>query len=78
MHSAMKIEVLYTKKCRRWPEIVIKLQRALQKLGLEAEIVTHEIKDLEEAKRLGFLGSPTVKVNGQDLEPQASGAPHLA
>jgi len=78
MHSAMKIEVLYTKKCRRWPEIIEKLKRALRELSLEAEIVTREVRDREEAKRLGFLGSPTVKVNGEDLEPGARGAAHLA
>ena len=54
------------------------LERALQELGLKAQINTHLIRSKEEAQQIQFLGSPTVKINGEDLEPGAKGSVHLA
>ncbi|WP_157627843.1 DsbA family protein [Thermodesulfatator autotrophicus] len=54
------------------------IEKAVKELGLYAQISTQEIKNRKEAEELGFLGSPTVKVNGIDLEPQATGKTFLS
>jgi hypothetical protein len=38
-------------------------------LGVDATISEVEIQDVEQAVRLRFFGSPTVRINGQDIDP---------
>ncbi len=79
MHSApLKIELLYSPRCKSYLQMKTYLERALTQLGLSAELSLREINSKEEAQKQGLLGSPTVKVNGEDLEPGAKGIPHLA
>ncbi|NPA49628.1 MAG: DUF2703 domain-containing protein [Thermodesulfobacteria bacterium] len=79
MHSdILEIEILYTNKCRNWPKVVDLLKQALEELDLPHQISTREIKDRNEAQALSFFGSPTIRVNGEDLEPGASGKINLA
>ena len=40
-------------------------------MKVEVQVEEVEIGDAEEAERLGFLGSPTIQVNGIDIEPGA-------
>src|SRR4051794_37009472 len=37
----------------------------------EAEMVEVEVRDVATAQRIGFLGSPTIRVDGQDVESAA-------
>ncbi len=36
-----------------------------------------EVEDLAEARRKGFTGSPTIRVNGQDIAPPSHGSTSL-
>lgn len=38
-----------------------------------AEVVTVMVGTLEDAERLGFLGSPSIRVDGLDVDPQVPG-----
>ena len=50
----------------------MRLARAvLGELGLPAEVTSVEVRTPEEAQRLRFLGSPSVRVEGSDIEPGA-------
>ncbi len=65
----MKVEVLYFNGCQTY-ETATKTQRAiLLEEGVEAEIKPIAINSDEEAQRLRFPGSPTVRVEGRDLFP---------
>jgi hypothetical protein len=37
--------------------------------GLSADLQVIEVRDQEQAEALQFLGSPTVQINGQDIDP---------
>ena len=39
---------------------------------MQPEIRVVEVEDVETAERLRFLGSPTIRVDGRDIEPGAS------
>jgi len=41
----------------------------MRKAGIEAEPEMVVVDSLEEARRHRFLGSPTVKIDGLDVEP---------
>jgi hypothetical protein len=74
----MKIEVLYVPFCPNYAPTVERLQKVLESLSVRAEICTVAIKTEAQAKAFLFLGSPTVRVNGQDVEPSPGRAPSLA
>jgi hypothetical protein len=74
----MRIEILYVPGCPNYQPTFERLQAVLAseavKAGIEGIHVTTEV----EAKALLFPGSPTVRVNGEDVEPQQTSAPSLA
>lgn len=66
-----KVEVLYFEGCpnHRW---AVELAReVVTELGVDAAVEEVEVKTLEDAERLRFLGSPSVHVDGVDIEPGA-------
>jgi hypothetical protein len=71
----MHIEVLYLKGCPNHRPAVERLRKVLEQEGWPAEILEIEVRDQSEAERLKFPGSPTIRINGQDIEVAArSGA----
>ena len=66
----MKIEILVTPGCQRGQRTAALVAEVAQALAAQAEVETIVVSTPEEADRLGFLGSPTVRVDGVDLEPE--------
>lgn len=64
----MKIDVLYFDGCTNYLPAMDRLRAVLREEGLRAEISVIEVKDESAAKELEFLGSPTIRVNGVDIE----------
>jgi hypothetical protein len=64
----MKIEFLYSKSTGRSPEAEEALRQALEATEIEAEVVYTEVLDSEDAKQKRFLGSPSIRVAGIDVE----------
>ena len=67
----IRVQVLYFEGCPNHRPTVRLVQQVAGELGVAAEIEGVEVKSAEEAERLRFLGSPTVRVNGVDIEPSA-------
>ncbi|TMQ69535.1 MAG: hypothetical protein E6K81_14705 [Candidatus Eisenbacteria bacterium] len=67
----MKIEVLYFVGCPHREATVARTREVLDLIGAEAELVEVEVRDGMDAARLRFPGSPTVRVDGVDIEPDA-------
>lgn len=67
----MTLEVLYFDGCPNHEALVPHLEQLLRAAELPARIVLHRVPDDEAAQRERFLGSPTVRVNGRDVEPGA-------
>jgi len=67
----VKIELLYFDGCPSYQTALKYLEEVIkeQKLGVHVEMV--KIESDEEAQKNKFLGSPTVRVNGLDIEPGA-------
>jgi hypothetical protein len=66
------VEVLYFDGCPNWPGTRSLVERILVDLEVDAEVVPVRVESPEAAERLRFLGSPTVRVNGRDVEPGAA------
>jgi hypothetical protein len=67
----MKIEVLYFAGCPNHAPAVERLKTVLRQDGLTADVYEIEVKDELAAKALNFFGSPTIRVDGLDIEPAA-------
>ena len=65
------IEVLYFDGCPNLEATVALARDVAAELEIAPEIREVEIRDDADAKRLRFLGSPTVRVNGIDIDPEA-------
>jgi hypothetical protein len=69
-----KIELLYWEGCPSHPEALALLRDVLDELGLAAEIDLREVTSDEEARLLAFPGSPTIRVDGRDVDPKGANA----
>ena len=67
----MMIEVLYFEGCPNLAPTLSLVNEVLSELGLSAEIREAEVRTPEDAERLRFIGSPSVRVDGEDIEPGA-------
>ena len=71
----MKVELLYFDGCPGCEKAEQALRAALSKAGIrggfELELVAVDTD--EEAERLRFPGSPTIRVDGEDLFPEGLG-----
>ena len=69
--EAMTIEILYFGGCPNYLPAVERVREALQVECASAEIKHVEVSDTADAATRGFLGSPTIRINGVDVEPSA-------
>ncbi len=63
----MHVEVLYFDGCSTYMAAMRTLREVLFELGVEAEVELVAVNTNEEARRLRFPGSPTIRVDGRDL-----------
>jgi hypothetical protein len=71
MWLAMKIELLYFDGCPTYEPAEQALKQVLLEEGIESQIQLIAVNTNEEAQRMQFPGSPTIRVNGRNLFPAA-------
>jgi hypothetical protein len=69
--SRPRVQILYFEGCPNQEPARALVERLARQLHLEPEIELVEVADPEAAAKLRFVGSPTVRVNGVDVEPGA-------
>jgi hypothetical protein len=69
------VEFLYWEGCPSHPEARELLEAVLREQGAAAEIRVLEVKSREEAAELGFPGSPTIRIDGRDVDPAGADQP---
>lgn len=69
--SRIQIEVLYFEDCPNHLPTVERINAVLREEGWRADVREVLVPNLQTAQRVRFLGSPTVRVNGIDIEPEA-------
>lgn len=65
----MKIEVLYVPDCPNHAVALHRVREALSVEGLHLVVDEVLVRDVDAARSLKFLGSPTIRINGHDAEP---------
>ena len=69
IQASLKVEYLWWAECPSHEQGHELLQQALSAEGMAPEIVSIEVRTEEEAHRLRFPGSPTIRLNGADIDP---------
>jgi hypothetical protein len=70
-HRPPLIELLTVAGCPNRDAALTLIELVRAQLASNAEVRVSEVPDQPAAERLRFLGSPTIRVNGHDIEPGA-------
>ena len=69
--NMQQIDYLWWAECPSHDEGAELLRVALAAEGLDVQVVSIEVTSEDEAQRLQFIGSPTFRVGGRDLDAQS-------
>jgi len=67
----MKIEVLYVPNCPNHAPALERLREILSAESFQTHVNEVLVNDPAMAQSLRFPGSPTIRINGRDVEPQS-------
>jgi hypothetical protein len=65
----MKIELLYCDGCPSWLHTRADSEAVLAQRGLTDTVNLINVQDNEQANELRFTGSPTLRIDGVDIDP---------
>jgi hypothetical protein len=74
---AMRIEVLYFEGCPNYRVAIDRLRIAMDTLGIAEDVIEVNITSPTMAQDTRFIGSPSIRVNGLDVEPEARSSRHF-
>lgn len=66
-----RVDILYFEGCPHYEDARALVERLAAGLGMDPDLQLVEVPDEQAATRLRFLGSPSVRVEGCDVEPGA-------
>jgi hypothetical protein len=70
MSEKPTVELLWWRGCPSWERALAELREEMAAAGLEPQsLVVREVRTDAEASREGFVGSPTIRVDGEDVQP---------
>ena len=70
-----QVEFLWWEDCPSWQRALEMLRAEARRAGLDPDAIdVIEIKSEDDAARRGFPGSPTIRVDGRDIDPAGASA----
>ncbi len=70
----MRIDFLYWEGCPSHEDALERLRAVLAEEGIAAEVQVTHVDTEELARALRFPGSPTIRVDGRDIQPETVAA----
>jgi hypothetical protein len=70
-NKPMQVKVVTLEKCSATPPTIKLVKETAKELGVKIDLQHVVVKTVDEAKEHRHIGSPTVQINGIDIEPQA-------
>jgi hypothetical protein len=65
-----RVELLFWEGCPSHPQALADLRAAMEELGLDPQtILVREVDTDQRAEHERFVGSPTIRIDGEDVEP---------
>ncbi|MGZ5336667.1 MAG: DF family (seleno)protein [Solirubrobacterales bacterium] len=70
------VEFLWWRECPSWERVLARLRATMEELGLDPDsIEQEEMLTEDDAERSSFIGSPTIRVDGVDVQPPGPDQP---
>ncbi len=69
MGIILLFEVLHVENCPHLPQTLESLKEALSELNIKQMINEVVIEDQDDAERVKFLGSTSIRIDGDDIAP---------
>jgi hypothetical protein len=66
--NRVKVEFLYFPRCPTHKQALANLKSALQDSNLEVDLQLISVASEAQAEKVGFQGSPSIRINGKDLD----------
>ncbi len=73
LNGPAPVEILHTHCCGNWQAARDAVYRVAEEIGAVVELGDTVVDSLKAAEALRFAGSPTVRVRGRDVQPEAEG-----
>ncbi len=70
--NPLKIEFLYWEECPSHGTAWGRLQSILKEKGLNIQVNRIQVWTDEDARQWNFCGSPTIRINGMDIDPKGA------
>ena len=67
----IEVTFLYFEDCPSHDVALERLRDVLREEGIEAEIEIIKVETDDQARNFQFVGSPTIRINGEDIVPPA-------
>jgi|Deesub1362A_J573_1020465.scaffolds.fasta_scaffold03069_3 hypothetical protein len=64
----LEIRLLYFRGCPHFEDTLNLLRDVMKELGVKGDIELVEIRGQEDAEKYNFFGSPSIQINGVDIE----------
>ena len=71
-NETVRVEVLYFEGCPSHEALMARLPGLMARAGVDELIEFRAVESVRAAEQERFLGSPTLRIDGQDVEPAAS------
>ena len=65
----MRVSFLYYEDCPSHDVALERLREVMDEEGIPDEVEVVKVETEEQARKLRFVGSPTIRVDGQDIYP---------
>jgi hypothetical protein len=67
--TRLRVSFLYYEECPSHDLALERLREVMAEEGIPGEVEVIKVETEEQARQLRFVGSPTIRVDGQDIEP---------
>jgi glutaredoxin len=68
------VQILFSEGCPHTSATIELIKNMSQEMKLDIALEPIQIDDQKQARELNFLGSPTIRINGVDIDPSARSA----
>src|SRR5215216_673381 len=67
--NLVRVSFLYYEDCPSYELALERLREVMDEEGIPGEVEVVKVDTEEQARELRFVGSPTIRVDGQDIDP---------
>jgi hypothetical protein len=68
----VRVSFLYYEECPSHNLALERLREVMAEEGISSEVEVLKVESEDQARRLSFIGSPTIRIDGRDIDPPSN------